>query len=146
MQGVCTIAIALFAFFLLPGYPERQNPLSRWYLKPRDIGQYSAPVNRHFANLLHQSNMLSQKLPWPATDASAASPKLVSLSRDSSDRFRFGRYGLLRVGHHFHTFNYFWRSGILTIMCSCMGIWPKRSTCRVLQSMVKVVEESKWKG
>lgn len=35
--GVCTIFVALLAFFCLPGYPERQNPLSKWYLKPRHI-------------------------------------------------------------------------------------------------------------
>ena len=37
INGVCTIAIALVAFFLLPGYPERPNPLSKVYLKPRHI-------------------------------------------------------------------------------------------------------------
>ncbi|KAH8702231.1 major facilitator superfamily domain-containing protein [Talaromyces proteolyticus] len=37
INGVCTIAVALAAFFILPGYPERQNPLSKFYLKPRHI-------------------------------------------------------------------------------------------------------------
>ncbi|KAK2603245.1 hypothetical protein N8I77_009716 [Diaporthe amygdali] len=37
INGVCTITVALAAFFLLPGYPERPNPLSRFYLKPRHI-------------------------------------------------------------------------------------------------------------
>ncbi|KKY36927.1 putative major facilitator superfamily transporter [Diaporthe ampelina] len=37
VQGVCTIAVALAAFFLLPGYPERPNPLAKFYLKPRHI-------------------------------------------------------------------------------------------------------------
>ncbi|WYZ45927.1 hypothetical protein EsH8_IX_000152 [Colletotrichum jinshuiense] len=35
--GVCTIAVALAAFFILPGYPERPNPLAKFYLKPRHI-------------------------------------------------------------------------------------------------------------
>ncbi|RDW87228.1 MFS transporter-15 [Coleophoma crateriformis] len=37
VNGVCTIFIALGAFIILPGYPERQNPLSKFYLKPRHI-------------------------------------------------------------------------------------------------------------
>ncbi|KAL1852413.1 hypothetical protein Daus18300_012172 [Diaporthe australafricana] len=37
INGVCTIAVALAAFFLLPGYPERPNPLAKFYLKPRHI-------------------------------------------------------------------------------------------------------------
>lgn len=37
INGVCTIFIALCAFVVLPGYPDRQNPLSRFYLKPRHI-------------------------------------------------------------------------------------------------------------
>jgi len=37
INGVCTIFIALCAFIVLPGYPERQNPLSRFYLKSRHI-------------------------------------------------------------------------------------------------------------
>ncbi|KAH6891283.1 major facilitator superfamily domain-containing protein [Thelonectria olida] len=37
INGVCTIFVALIAFFLLPGYPESQNPLSKFYLKPRHI-------------------------------------------------------------------------------------------------------------
>ncbi|KAM5349416.1 hypothetical protein ACJ41O_005921 [Fusarium nematophilum] len=37
INGVCTIAVALAAFVILPGYPERQNPLSKFYLKPRHI-------------------------------------------------------------------------------------------------------------
>ncbi|PVI01188.1 major facilitator superfamily transporter [Periconia macrospinosa] len=37
INGVCTIAVALFAFFIIPGYPERPNPLAKFYLKPRDI-------------------------------------------------------------------------------------------------------------
>ncbi|KAE9984846.1 hypothetical protein EG328_008248 [Venturia inaequalis] len=37
INGVCTIFVALLAFIALPGFPERQNPLSKWYLKPRHI-------------------------------------------------------------------------------------------------------------
>ncbi|KAF1360930.1 major facilitator superfamily transporter [Lizonia empirigonia] len=37
INGVCTIAVALVAFVILPGYPERPNPLARFYLKSRDI-------------------------------------------------------------------------------------------------------------
>lgn len=37
INGVCTIAIAIAAFFINPGFPERPNPLARFYLKPRDI-------------------------------------------------------------------------------------------------------------
>ncbi|KAF4959213.1 hypothetical protein FSARC_10804 [Fusarium sarcochroum] len=37
INGVCTIAVALAAFFFLPGYPESPNPLSKFYLKPRHI-------------------------------------------------------------------------------------------------------------
>ncbi|KAF2438210.1 MFS general substrate transporter [Karstenula rhodostoma CBS 690.94] len=37
INGICTIAVALAAFFILPGYPERPNPLARFYLKPRHI-------------------------------------------------------------------------------------------------------------
>lgn len=36
-NGACTILVALFAFVILPGYPERQNPLSKFYLKSRHI-------------------------------------------------------------------------------------------------------------
>ncbi|KAL6229785.1 hypothetical protein BDW75DRAFT_234930 [Aspergillus navahoensis] len=37
INGVCTIFVALIAFILLPGYPERPNPLSKFYLKDRHI-------------------------------------------------------------------------------------------------------------
>ncbi|EXF80097.1 major facilitator superfamily transporter [Colletotrichum fioriniae PJ7] len=37
INGVCTIAVALAAFFILPGYPERPNPLAEFYLKPKHI-------------------------------------------------------------------------------------------------------------
>ncbi|CZR58777.1 uncharacterized protein PAC_08669 [Phialocephala subalpina] len=37
INGICTIFVALCAFFLLPGFPDRQSPLSKWYLKPRHI-------------------------------------------------------------------------------------------------------------
>ncbi|OOQ86717.1 major facilitator superfamily transporter [Penicillium brasilianum] len=37
INGICTIFVALIAFILLPGFPERQNPLSKFYLRPRDI-------------------------------------------------------------------------------------------------------------
>ncbi|KAL3436391.1 major facilitator superfamily domain-containing protein [Aspergillus tetrazonus] len=37
INGVCTIIVALIAFVLLPGYPERPNPLSKIYLKDRHI-------------------------------------------------------------------------------------------------------------
>ncbi|KAJ5411339.1 uncharacterized protein N7487_005698 [Penicillium crustosum] len=37
INGVCTIFIALLAFMLLPGFPDRPNPLAKFYLRPRDI-------------------------------------------------------------------------------------------------------------
>ncbi|TDZ18220.1 Pantothenate transporter FEN2 [Colletotrichum orbiculare MAFF 240422] len=37
INGACTILVALAAFFILPGYPERPNPLSKFYMKPRHI-------------------------------------------------------------------------------------------------------------
>ncbi|KAE9379948.1 MFS general substrate transporter [Stipitochalara longipes BDJ] len=37
VNGVLTIFIALLVFFVIPGFPERQNPLTKWYLKPRHI-------------------------------------------------------------------------------------------------------------
>ncbi|OJJ56431.1 hypothetical protein ASPSYDRAFT_134328 [Aspergillus sydowii CBS 593.65] len=37
INGICTIFVALLAFIILPGYPERPNPLSKFYLKPRHI-------------------------------------------------------------------------------------------------------------
>ncbi|KAJ5901850.1 hypothetical protein N7495_002378 [Penicillium taxi] len=37
INGVCTIFIALLAFVLLPGFPDRPNPLAKIYLRPRDI-------------------------------------------------------------------------------------------------------------
>ncbi|KAL3481043.1 major facilitator superfamily domain-containing protein [Aspergillus californicus] len=37
INGVCTIFVALLSFFVLPGYPERPNPLSKFYLKSRHI-------------------------------------------------------------------------------------------------------------
>jgi MFS family permease len=37
INGVCTIAVALAAFIILPGYPERPNPFARFYLKPRHL-------------------------------------------------------------------------------------------------------------
>ncbi|KAI5359983.1 putative major facilitator superfamily, MFS transporter superfamily [Septoria linicola] len=37
INGVCTIAVALGAFVLLPGYPERPKPLAKFYPKPRHI-------------------------------------------------------------------------------------------------------------
>ncbi|CAI6093629.1 hypothetical protein V2G26_017259 [Clonostachys chloroleuca] len=37
INGICTIFVALLAFFFLPGYPEAPNPLAKFYLKPRQI-------------------------------------------------------------------------------------------------------------
>ncbi|KAF2801151.1 major facilitator superfamily transporter [Melanomma pulvis-pyrius CBS 109.77] len=37
INGICTIAVALLGFLILPGYPERPNPLAKFYLKPRHI-------------------------------------------------------------------------------------------------------------
>ncbi|OHX00474.1 major facilitator superfamily transporter [Colletotrichum incanum] len=37
INGVCTIAVAIAAFFILPGYPERPNHLAKFYMKPRHI-------------------------------------------------------------------------------------------------------------
>ncbi|KAM5360956.1 hypothetical protein ACJZ2D_013410 [Fusarium nematophilum] len=46
INGVCTILVALGAFVLLPGYPERQNPLSKFYLKPKHMEIAQARVRR----------------------------------------------------------------------------------------------------
>ncbi|KAF2009144.1 MFS general substrate transporter [Aaosphaeria arxii CBS 175.79] len=35
INGVCTIGVALAAFLILPGYPDRPNPLAKFYMKPR---------------------------------------------------------------------------------------------------------------
>nr|XP_001397386.2 hypothetical protein ANI_1_1378144 [Aspergillus niger CBS 513.88] len=45
-QGVCTIFIALLAFIILPGFPERQNPLSKIYLRPQHIKTAIARTRR----------------------------------------------------------------------------------------------------
>ncbi|PMD33348.1 MFS general substrate transporter [Hyaloscypha variabilis F] len=37
VNGALTIFIALLVFFVIPGFPDRQNPLTKWYLKPRHI-------------------------------------------------------------------------------------------------------------
>ncbi|KAL3488340.1 major facilitator superfamily domain-containing protein [Aspergillus germanicus] len=37
INGICTIFVALLAFFILPGYPEKPNPLTKFYMKPRHI-------------------------------------------------------------------------------------------------------------
>ncbi|EXJ81390.1 hypothetical protein A1O3_07681 [Capronia epimyces CBS 606.96] len=37
INGACTIFVALLGYAILPGYPERPNPLSRFYLKPRHL-------------------------------------------------------------------------------------------------------------
>ncbi|KAF6804408.1 major facilitator superfamily transporter [Colletotrichum sojae] len=37
INGACTILVAIAAFFILPGYPERPNPLSKFYMKPRHL-------------------------------------------------------------------------------------------------------------
>ncbi|OJJ31658.1 hypothetical protein ASPWEDRAFT_54770 [Aspergillus wentii DTO 134E9] len=46
INGVCTIFVALLAFVLLPGFPERQNPLSKFYLKPHHIKTAIARTQR----------------------------------------------------------------------------------------------------
>ncbi|PYH91853.1 MFS general substrate transporter [Aspergillus ellipticus CBS 707.79] len=46
INGVCTIFIALLAFVILPGFPERQNPLSKFYLRPRHIQTAIARTKR----------------------------------------------------------------------------------------------------
>ncbi|RAK95822.1 MFS general substrate transporter [Aspergillus ibericus CBS 121593] len=46
INGVCTIFIALMAFVALPGFPERQHPLSKIYLKPRHIKTAIARTKR----------------------------------------------------------------------------------------------------
>jgi MFS transporter, ACS family, pantothenate transporter len=46
INGICTIFVALCAFFILPGFPERQNPLSKFYLKPRHIQIAAARARR----------------------------------------------------------------------------------------------------
>ncbi|KAJ6019623.1 hypothetical protein N7522_001690 [Penicillium canescens] len=37
INGVCTIFVALIAFILLPGFPDRPNPLAKFYLRPQDL-------------------------------------------------------------------------------------------------------------
>ncbi|CAI7606773.1 unnamed protein product [Penicillium bialowiezense] len=46
INGVCTIFIALLAFVLLPGFPDRPNPLAKFYLGPRDIEVAEARTRR----------------------------------------------------------------------------------------------------
>ncbi|CAG9978722.1 unnamed protein product, partial [Clonostachys byssicola] len=46
INGICTILVASAAFFLLPGYPERPNPLAKLYLKPRHIEIAIARIRR----------------------------------------------------------------------------------------------------
>ncbi|GAD96129.1 hypothetical protein NECHADRAFT_87447, partial [Paecilomyces variotii No. 5] len=46
INGVCTIFIALIGFILLPGYPERPNPLSRFYLQDRHLAIALARARR----------------------------------------------------------------------------------------------------
>ncbi|KAI2826223.1 hypothetical protein CBS147320_6485 [Aspergillus niger] len=46
INGVCTIFIALLAFIILPGFPERQNPLSKIYLRPQHIKTAIARTRR----------------------------------------------------------------------------------------------------
>ncbi|KAJ5544277.1 hypothetical protein N7513_007088 [Penicillium frequentans] len=46
INGVCTIFIALIAFVLLPGFPDRPNPLARLYLRPCDIEIAEQRINR----------------------------------------------------------------------------------------------------
>jgi ACS family pantothenate transporter-like MFS transporter len=46
INGICTIFVALCAFFILPGFPERQNPLSEFYPKPRHIQIAAARARR----------------------------------------------------------------------------------------------------
>ncbi|KAJ5928585.1 Major facilitator superfamily domain general substrate transporter [Penicillium verhagenii] len=52
INGVCTIFIALVAYVLLPGFltkyiqPDRPNPLSRLYLRPRDIELAKRRIHR----------------------------------------------------------------------------------------------------
>lgn len=37
INGVCTIFVALLAYFSIPGYPERPNRLAKWYLTDEDF-------------------------------------------------------------------------------------------------------------
>ncbi|PWY92329.1 MFS general substrate transporter [Aspergillus heteromorphus CBS 117.55] len=46
INGVCTIFIALVAFAVLPGFPEKQNPSSKFYLRPRHIKTAIARTKR----------------------------------------------------------------------------------------------------
>ncbi|KAJ4393502.1 hypothetical protein N0V93_002714 [Gnomoniopsis smithogilvyi] len=46
INGVCTLVIAIAAFFILPGYPDRPNPLSKFYLTPRHIEIAQARARR----------------------------------------------------------------------------------------------------
>ncbi|GMK56128.1 hypothetical protein CspeluHIS016_0211840 [Cutaneotrichosporon spelunceum] len=36
VNGVCTIFVALLAYFSIPGFPDRPNPLAKWYLSDKD--------------------------------------------------------------------------------------------------------------
>ncbi|PYH41586.1 MFS general substrate transporter [Aspergillus saccharolyticus JOP 1030-1] len=46
INGICTITVALLAYIAVPGFPERQNPLSRIYLKTRHIETALARTRR----------------------------------------------------------------------------------------------------
>ncbi|KAJ5209703.1 hypothetical protein N7449_004082 [Penicillium cf. viridicatum] len=46
INGVCTIFIALLAYMLLPGFPDRPNPLAKFYLRPRDIANAEERTRR----------------------------------------------------------------------------------------------------
>ncbi|OJJ97174.1 hypothetical protein ASPACDRAFT_1882414 [Aspergillus aculeatus ATCC 16872] len=46
INGICTITVALLAYVAMPGFPERQNPLSKIYLKPRHIETALARTRR----------------------------------------------------------------------------------------------------
>lgn len=37
VNGVCTIFVALLAYFTIPGFPDRPNPLAKWYLTDEDF-------------------------------------------------------------------------------------------------------------
>lgn len=37
VNGVCTIFVALLAYFTIPGFPDRPNPLAKWYLTDKDF-------------------------------------------------------------------------------------------------------------
>ncbi len=46
MDGVIGLPIAFAGFFILPGTPDRPNPLAKWWLRQKDIDMGLARMQR----------------------------------------------------------------------------------------------------